>query len=229
MQQCRHPKGMGIPRQLAGIGSMSFQEVLTLRMVRGLRRAGMPMRAIRRVAALAAIAFNSRTPLVLQRFRTDGAALFVAVDEADRIDEDLIAPDDDDAPDPAMDEGWRRAFADMVDQVLFRDLDWEKGAPVRWWPLGHTGAVVVDPRVLGGAPHVAGTMVTTAAAARDAGGLTPEQARDAVRFENVWMTAAIARAGVKSDSSPRTAVPAPRLVRRGRPRRAARHGTARSL
>jgi uncharacterized protein (DUF433 family) len=91
----------------------------------------------------------------------------------------------------------QRQFAEVV-EPSFKDLEWEDDLASRWWPLTTAHSVVVDPRVLFGAPHIAGTRVPTAPVAaaavtegsEDAAaqwfGILASQVRDAVRFEAEW-------------------------------------------
>ena len=175
---------------------VTFEEMLTLRVVRGLRASGMRIAAIRRVAFMAAAEFGSPTPLPTQGFRSRGAELVLAMEDAQRTLSDPDAPEVSRPREEVM--GWQRVFADIVDHTLFAHVDWHGGCVVRWWPMGHDRPVVVDPRTLDGEPHIATTHVATAAVAAavrstgspmavaEAKGLSPRQVRHAVFFEDEW-------------------------------------------
>ncbi len=179
---------------------LSFAEMLTLRLIRSLRLAGISLYVIRRVAQLAAFEFGGTAPLVSHRFRTEGAMLFLMREDACHDFEDPdMPPRGHDAEEVWV---WRRVFADFVEPGLFRHIDWTGGEAARWWPMGHAGSVVLDPAILSGAPHLDGTRIATARIAayvRNAGGdaralaaaatrhgLSFEQARAADRFEATW-------------------------------------------
>jgi uncharacterized protein (DUF433 family) len=200
------------PVWIDGAPCLTFPQLLSLRMVKGLRHSGFTLRVIGWMALVAEEDFGLTAPLVALRFRRDGARIVQALQEARRANaEPEHLPS---GLDPSDAAGWQTVFADIVDRALFRDVDWRDGMPARWWPLGHEGAVVLDPHVLAGAPHMAGTTVPTAAVAAGGGaedaigavaerhGLTVAQVRDALRFETEGPIADHQRGPVRSDSSP---------------------------
>jgi uncharacterized protein (DUF433 family) len=172
---------------------LTFAELLTLRLVKRLRAEGFSRLTIRHVTARTAARFGSRTPLVMQRFRTEGTRVLLELETAGR---GIARPD---APRTASDPGEMEAlqhfFTGILERSLFRNVDWENGAPARWWPMGRARSVLIDPRILAGAPHIAGTPCTTARIAKTAPmaggdevaaavhGVSIQQVRDAVRFE----------------------------------------------
>jgi uncharacterized protein (DUF433 family) len=184
-----HPRGVTV--------GLTFEELLTLRVARGLRVSGMSIRAIQRVSQMASAAFGCPNPMVTQRFRAEGANLILAMEDAARLAEDPDVPE----ALLAMHEmtGWQRVFADIVDGALFANVDWEAGRVARWWPMGHMRSVVLDPHVLGGAPHIETAQIPTlaiATAARASGdfasvaaayGVTERQVADAMAFESEWL------------------------------------------
>jgi uncharacterized protein (DUF433 family) len=208
------------PRWIGDTPHVTFRQLLSMRVVRGLRALGMPLKTIRRIAAMAAAESGDPVPLATLRFRTDGAAALLILDHARRARIEPEAPPAED--DPHETDSWQAIFADMLDRSLFRDVDWLDGRPVRWWPMGRDRSIVVDPRVVGGMPHVAGTRVRAAVIAADmrrwcdgeaairtvaaAHGITAQQLRDAVHFETVWLTSRDA-APVRSGSSPEPETP----------------------
>jgi hypothetical protein len=189
-------------RPAARLPDLTFREMLTLRVVRGLREAGLTMPAVRRVAFRAAAEFGSQTPLVTMGFRRHGARIVLAMEDAERAIED---PEAFDAV-RAMNEvdGWHRVFTDLVEFALFANVEWQNGLPSRWWPMGRQGFVLVDPDSVGGAPHVGSAQIPTAviaAVVQAAGGdqgaraavaathaISMEQVHAAVFFEQEWLT-----------------------------------------
>jgi len=189
------------PRWIGGTPYVTFLQLLSFRVVRGLRGAGLTLKAIRRIALLAAAVSGEPTPLALERFRIDGAHGFLALDHPARAGVQSEATPF--ASDPREADGWKAVFLDMLDEALFRDVDWLAGLPARWWPMGHDRSVALDPSVMGGMPHIAGTRVLTTAVTADlrhlcggeaamptvaaAHGISVRQVRDAVYFENEWL------------------------------------------
>lgn len=190
--------GLGGARRRVTPG-VTFEEMLTLRVVKTLRASGLNFAAIRRVASMASAEFGCRTPLVTQRFRNEGAQLVLAMEDQQRLTDD---PDD---PEPQRTSTevmvWQQVFAEFVDDALFANVDWEAGRVARWWPMGHARSVVVDPRVLAGAPHIETARIPTAAiatAARtsrdvanvaEAHGISEREVSDGVAFEYEWLKA----------------------------------------
>ena len=176
---------------------LTFAEVLTLRVVKGLRTTGYSMWTIRRIATMAEREFGCRAPLATQRFRAEGALLFLRIDEATHYMYAQEAAET--GRDPVAAMVWQSVFRDVLDRALFRDVDWQDGLPVCWWPLGRDAGIAVDPRVVRGLPHVAGPRIRTATIATTARqaewdevavaaacSLTPRQVHNAVRFETEW-------------------------------------------
>jgi uncharacterized protein (DUF433 family) len=176
--------------------------MLSLRVVRGLREAGLNMPAIRRVAFRAAAAFGNRAPLVTPGFRRDGARIIVAMENAERAIEEPDALEFGMAANEL--HAWGRVFTDLVEFALFANVEWENGVAARWWPMGQPGSVLIDPNLLAGAPHVGTTRIPTAviaAAVQAAGGdaaacaavarthgISVEQVHHAVFFQQEWLT-----------------------------------------
>jgi uncharacterized protein (DUF433 family) len=197
----RVPSVIGRPASRARRSGVTFHEMLALRLIKGLRMAGIEIRAIRRAGTMATDPLGNPTLLITKRLLVDGANAFLAADYAHRFYTDIDVPESE--RDPSALIGWQHVFADIVERVLFRYLDWEDGVAARWWPLGRDRFVVLDPLVLSGAPHIAATHVSTrviAAAVRAEGdndaafemvaqahGVSARQVREAVRFESEWM------------------------------------------
>jgi uncharacterized protein (DUF433 family) len=207
--EIRYSNGMigCAPRWIGGSPYVTFLQLLSFRVVRGLRGAGLTLKAIRRIALLAAAVSGEPTPLALQRFRIDGAHGFLALDHPSRAGVQSEATPF--AFDPREADSWKAVFVDMLDEALFRDVDWLAGWPARWWPMGHDRSVVLDPSVMGGMPHIAGTRVLTTAVAADlhrlcggeaamptvgaAHGISVRQVQDALYFESEWLAPRYAR------------------------------------
>ena len=199
----RHSPGvMGLSLDRAGgRRDLTFPEMLTLRLVRGFRGAGLSLRTIKRVAEVAAADFGTPTPFVTRRFRTDGRKVFVELRAAEPANDEPAPPRRERELIDVLTR--QREFGEIVEQSLFQNVEWHDDIAARWWPLGTGRGVVLDPAALFGAPHIMQTRVPTdvlatavqaegggeeaVAAVADWHGITPGQVRDAVEFETVWL------------------------------------------
>ena len=180
---------------------LTFAELLTLRLVKGFKGVGLSLPTIKRVAARASADFGITMPFVSRRFRTDGRKVFIELrEEPPANDEPAIT-----GRERKLIEvlSGQHQFADVVEPSLFANVDWQDDLVSRWWPLGKSCAVNLDPGIIFGAPHIANTRVPTSAiadAVRAEGGgeeairavaewhgMTPDQVLDAVRFEIEWL------------------------------------------
>lgn len=192
-----------MPLALAKLGKqrdVTFAELLTLRLVRGFRSAGLGLRTIKKVAERAAADFDLAMPFISKRFRTDGRQVFIELrSDQPANDEPAIPPQERELIEVLTGQ---HAFADIVEPFLFANVDWQEDIVSRWWPIGLDRFVVLDPHILFGAPHVRGTSVTTAvlaSALRAEGGEVALQSvadwfgvpalavADAMRFETEWL------------------------------------------
>lgn len=173
---------------------LSFEELLTLKLVDGFRRHGLGLPTIKRAAQAAASRFGVANPFVSRAFRTDGRQVFIELErEAEmRSDERLLVH--------AL--TGQQQFVDVVEPSLFKDVVFAGSVPGAWFPIGQDHAVVVRPDHALGAPHIAGTGVRTdvvadtveaegggdvaIAAAASWYGLTLAQVRDALVAETRW-------------------------------------------
>lgn len=183
---------------------LTFAELLTLRLVRAFRGVGLGLPTIKRVAAKAAQDFGSPSPLTSRRFRTDGRKIFV------ELRKETPANDEPEIPRREVQLievlTGQRQFNEVVEPSLFANVDWEDELAAAWWPLGKRHHVLLDPRVLFGAPHLSGTSVPTAPVAASVKaegggnaaieavaewfGLTVPKVHAAVQFETEWLARA---------------------------------------
>lgn len=175
---------------------LSFEELLTLKLVDGFRRHGLGLPTIKRAAQAAATQFGLANPFVSKAFRTDGRQVFIELERQGEVrpDERLLVH--------AL--TGQQQFVAVVEPSLFKDVVFAGNVPGAWFPLGQDHAVVVRPDQALGAPHIVGTGVRTdviastvdaeggdAAAFRAAAdwyGLTVPQVHDAVAAEVEWRT-----------------------------------------
>ena len=130
----------------------SFRDLMELRFVNLFLERGSSLQAIRRAIEKAVEYIGVERPLSTQRFRTDGRTIFLEI--AEETGEDVLF-------DLKRDQ---YAFHRMV-APSFRDIEFEKGLPARWWPDTEAKGIVLDPRRSFGKPIVARHGVPTAALA----------------------------------------------------------------
>jgi uncharacterized protein (DUF433 family) len=176
--------------EAAGLG-LTFEELLTLRLVRAFREKGLGLPTIKKAAQVAVTRFG-----IDKAFRSDGRKVFIELNQrgdvpgAERVMVDALTG--------------QQQFKDVVEPSLFRDLVFLGETPNEWFPLGREHTVVLRPDRVFGAPHVADSGVRTdviaQAVAAEGGdkaavsnvaawfGLPEASVRDAVMAEAEWLT-----------------------------------------
>ncbi len=127
---------------------LSFLELIELLFVKTFRAEGVSMQAIRKAADRAAEMFQTPYPFAVKRFDTDGKYIFATLQE-EATDLELIE-----------ELGKGQLAFDRVVKPLFRRLDYQTDA-LRYWPMEHTGRVVLDPKRAFGKPIDSETGVPT--------------------------------------------------------------------
>ena len=193
-----------MPLALAPVGKqhdLTFPEMLTLRLVRAFRKAGLGLPVIKRVSQLAAEHYGVPLPFVSRRFRTDGRKIFLELrTEPEGTEAKAIPPRERRIIEVLTGQD---NFAEVVEPSLFANVDWQDDLAARWWPLRQDHAVVLDPEIMFGAPHLDGTSVPTGAVASavkaEGGGkeavssvaewfgISEAAVADAVQFETEWL------------------------------------------
>ncbi len=179
--------------------NLSFEDLLTLRLVRAFRedaRLGLP--TIKAAARIAATRYGVTNPFVNRMFRSDGRKVFLELQDSklvrgkDRMLVEAITG--------------QQQFREVVEPSLFRNIVFVRNEPSIWHPQGNASSVVIRPDRAFGAPHVADTGVRTdvlADAVKAEGGdvaavaavaewfkLKPKQVEDAVAAEGAWRSRA---------------------------------------
>ncbi|MFZ6761296.1 hypothetical protein [Pseudoroseomonas sp. WGS1072] len=199
------PKGQrrqGAPvLQLAPAGKegqlgLTFEQLLTLRLVRAFREKGLGLPTIKKAAQEAVTRYGIKNPFVSRAFRSDGRSVFIELTKRGdlRGDEQLMVN--------AL--TGQHQFREVVEPSLFQDVVFTGDVPSQWFPLGRQHAVVIRPDRAFGAPHVADSGVRTdviaeavtaeggseAAIARVASwfGIAEAGVRDALAAEAQWQT-----------------------------------------
>ncbi|GHF40796.1 hypothetical protein [Seohaeicola zhoushanensis] len=118
---------------------LSFYDLIEVRVVKALRRAGVSLQAVRFAINYARDKFGVSHPLATLRFKTDGQEILA---EALEQDGDLVSLS---AKRPGQ-----KVFSKIVDQSL-NDLEFDNGEVVLWRPK-RTTHIIIDPKRSFGTP-----------------------------------------------------------------------------
>ena len=176
----------------AATRDLTFEELLTLRLVKAFKEKGLGLRTIKKAAEKAATEYEVDNPFITRRFRSDGRSVFLDLDVTGAQRQLVNVLTD------------QHQFREIVEPSLFRDVVFVGERPREWRPLGQKRSVIITPNRQFGAPHIAGKGVRTdvvADAVRAEGGddkaisavaewfgLTETEVRDAMQFEGEWLT-----------------------------------------
>jgi len=131
--------------------ALTFIELEELLFVKVFRRAGVPMAVIREAARRGAERLDTPYPFASGKFATDDAHIFATLGE--HLGNKIVVED--------IIRG-QRAFEQIV-RPFFHKFDYgDDQLARRFWPRGHEGRVVLDPRRSFGKPIDAETGVPTA-------------------------------------------------------------------
>ncbi len=168
---------------------LGFRDLMELRVAFAFLSLGMSAVAVRRAIELAREIVGSDRPLSTDRVRTDGREAFLQTLETSPEGE----------PQERLLNLFRRQyeFKAVIDPIL-KTVDFEEHDPIRWWPAGRRGGILVDPRVSFGQPITAEDAIPTAILAQSADQLGVAQAahlfdtprssvEKALRFEKIEM------------------------------------------
>lgn len=163
--------------------TLTFLELIELLFISAFRSEGVSMQAIRKAAERAVTQFHTEYPFAVKRFDTDGKHIFATLRE-EASDLELIE-----------ELGKGQLAFDRVVKPLFRKLDYRDGADaLRYWPLGHEGRIVLDPRRAFGKPIDNTTGLSTEIlyeAVQAEGGQDPAEVADWFEVPIEAVTAAI--------------------------------------
>ncbi len=161
--------------------AVSFVDLMEVATIGKLRDRGFSLKRIRQINAYCRVYLRTSRPLVTEKFRVTGQDIFVH-------DEDFGVLVN------VGREAGMRAWEEVLEPFL-HDVEYEQELVRRWWPLGKTVGVVVDPDYGFGLPVIEGTGIRTEIIAerKRAGdstkeitydfGITPRQIEDALRWE----------------------------------------------
>jgi uncharacterized protein (DUF433 family) len=113
--------------------TVTFVELMELHFIKLFRDEGVPLPTIRKAARTAARQFSTSHPFAVHRFDTDGETVFATLIESAKkgaLIEDL--------------KHGQYVF-DTIVRPFFRKLEYGTNEVIRFWPLGTSGRVVLDP------------------------------------------------------------------------------------
>jgi len=133
---------------LEGHLAIGFLDLIELLFIKAFRKHGVTLPTIRRAAKEAAKRWKTDHPFCVKRFATDGRDIFSTID--------VVAGED------ALLELARSqyAFKNILNPFL-KHMDFGALGIDRWWPLGKSRFVCIDPRVAFGKPVVTPAFVPT--------------------------------------------------------------------
>ncbi|MEQ9639515.1 MAG: hypothetical protein RIM84_05770 [Alphaproteobacteria bacterium] len=162
---------------------LGFHDLMEARVASAFIGAGLSAQKVRRAIEVAREILGEERPLSTNQFRTDGRSVFLqmSADDGDRLI-NLFKK--------------QYEFKAIVEPSL-RNVEFDAaGLPMRWWPLGKAGSIVIDPSRSFGRPIESTSSVPASvlAAAADAEGslaaaarawaVTPSAVRSALRFRD---------------------------------------------
>lgn len=177
------PVWTGQLEAMAGGLTLTFFDLIEVRIVYAFLKEGVSWKTLRTARGRAQELFQQSHPFCSNRFGTDGREIFIQLSQ--------------ETSEPKLLEltAKQQVFAGIV-QPFLKELEFsDENGLVRWWPLGHNRAVVLDPKRCFGQPIVAQEGVPTIAlaqAVRTTGSLkeaaswyeVPEASvQDAIKFE----------------------------------------------
>lgn len=130
--------GRDIP-DIDGHSALSFLDMMEVRFIRAFRQHRVSWAAIREAAQIAYEMFDDRHPFTRARFRTDGRRIFKQVEDEGRV---------------RLFDLNRRSwvFTEIVEQSLYRGVEYEDDQIAKWFPLFPNRAILIDPSIAFGRP-----------------------------------------------------------------------------
>lgn len=127
--------------------AVSFIDLIEIIVINGLRAKGFSPRTVRKINAYCQVLLNQTRPLVTETFRVSGKDVFIQMSEHDFL------------VNVSRKQGMQ-AWEEILEPFL-QTVDFEDELARRWWPLGRSMPVVVDPDYGFGFPVVQNTGVRT--------------------------------------------------------------------
>lgn len=167
-----------------GVVALSFLELMELRVVKAIVDKGLSLQHVRSAARLAASRFDTRHPFASRRVFTDGRNIFSSLSHPESAP-DVVKWDTDEID---------QVIAGAVFEKFLEEIEFDDSTALahRWWPLGKSTPIVLDPRVSFGAPVVERTGVRTSTLALLAAASSDRDAADAYQLDLRFVQAAVA-------------------------------------
>lgn len=134
--------------------SLSFLELMELRVVKGFVDKGVPLQRVRAAARRIGELFGTAHPFAYRRVFTDHEQVFVGLSEAQ-------------SPPDLLQVSGRHATLQLIAGSIFEhyveeiDFDATTSLAERWFPCGRDVPIVLDPHIAFGAPVLVGTRIRT--------------------------------------------------------------------
>lgn len=127
---------------------LGFRDLMEVRVADAFIKRNLSAQKVRRAIEIARDLVGEQRPLSTTRFRTDGRTVFLQVLREDGSDQliDLFKS--------------QFAFKEIIEPSL-KNIEFEDGVPIRWWPLGKSARIVLDPNRAFGAPIESESSVPT--------------------------------------------------------------------
>jgi len=177
--------------QLEGYTALTFLDLIELLFVKAFSERGVSLQYIRRAAAESSQIFETSHPFAFKRLYTDGKYIFIDLQE-EHGHGGLLE----------LVRGGQWVFHEIIQEYLEQiEFDTSTEIAIRWWPLGRSHPIVVDPKISFGAPIIESVGVPTAVVAEaclaedsiDAVAswyeLSVKQVKEALYFEETRMAA----------------------------------------
>jgi uncharacterized protein (DUF433 family) len=168
--------------------ALSYMQLIELGVVSAMRKAKVPLKAIRQARDYLATNFGSQFPFAEYRFKTSGKDLLVESEALDKSDKNKLI---------AVSENGQYAWKEILQQLL-HEFDYsaeDNGSVVRWRVAGRERPIVIDPKLAFGRPCVDGVQTTVLRERWNSGETVDDLADDfgldkslvvsALRFERV--------------------------------------------
>jgi len=131
-------------REVTGAG-VSFADLVEVVAIGGFKRRGFPITTVRKIVENCQVQFGEPYPLSRRTFKVGGRDVFVSLDSG-------------------LHDVLHRSGALAWDEILapfLETLDYRDAFAYRWWPLGRSKPIVVDPEYGYGLPVIAESGVRT--------------------------------------------------------------------
>ncbi len=124
------------------VSVLSFADLMEAIVISAFAEHGVQIRTVRRAIEMAREKYDLERPFSSEIFETDGKNIFMELREYDPDDSGLIDI-----------VNSQRAFKNIV-KPAFKNIEFSHRRAARWWPLGKSRGVLVDPSISLGAPIV---------------------------------------------------------------------------